>query len=386
MRRCAARWTRSAMSWDRIFSRIGGPFQRSVLLVSGGKGCCCPHYHPGRPRAIITVKGGDGVAKEHDKGYKELLSNKRIFLELVRTFIRDEWVGAIDEQGLVRVDKSYILKEFTEIESDIVYRIQRHDRDIIFYILLELQSKVDFSMPIRLFGYMVEIWRDILNNTSETARKRKKFRLPVIIPAVLYNGEQRWTAARRFKEIQAGYESFGDYVLDFRYILFDVNRYDDQDLREAANVISTVFFLDKRTSYTEILDRIKLILKIVRKFDPDQLRLALQWAEHVFIPRLPESIREGVEHVLREATLQEVENVVTNLGIALDEMKKDAKVQGMKEGKKEGIKEGMKEGKREGKKEVARNMLLDDVPVDKISKFTGLSPSEIDELKKQLRH
>jgi len=65
--------------------------------------------------------------------------------------------------------------------------------------------------------------------------------------------------------------------------------------------------------------------------------------------------------------------VVTNLGIALDEMKKDAKVQ------------GMKEGKREGKKEVARNMLLDDVPVDKVSKFTGLSPSEIDELKKQLR-
>lgn len=319
---------------------------------------------------IIKLKAGDAVGKEHDKGYKELLGNKRVFLELVRTFIRDEWVSTIDEESLVRIDKSYILKEFTEIESDIVYRLQKKDNDIIFYVLLELQSTVDFSMPIRLFGYMVEIWRDVLNNTPANVIKQTGFRLPVIVPAVLYNGGQNWTAARSFKEVQSGYQYFGDHVLDFRYILFDVNRYDDKDLNEAANVISSVFFLDKKIRHDDILDRLREILKIFRRFDPDQLRLVLQWAEHVFMPRLPEAIKENVERVLHEASLQEVENVVTNLGIALDEMKEDAKT----------------EGKREGKREIARNMLLDDVSIDKVSKFTGLPLEEIEEMKKKIQH
>ncbi|HUW65461.1 MAG TPA: Rpn family recombination-promoting nuclease/putative transposase [Spirochaetia bacterium] len=270
------------------------------------------------------------------------------------------------------MDKSYILKEFTEIESDIVYRLQKKDRDIIFYVLLELQSTVDFSMPIRLFGYMVEIWRDVLNNTPPNVIKQIGFRLPVIIPAVLYNGEQRWTAARNFKEIQSGYQYFGDHVLDFRYILFDVNRYDDKDLSEAANVISSVFFLDKKINYDEILDRLREILKIFRKFDPDQLRLALQWAEHVFIPRLPESIKEEVGRVLREASLQEVENVVTNLGIALDEMKKDAKT------------EGVKEGEDKGKKATAKAALQEGSSVEFVVKITGLTRETVLRLKNEV--
>ncbi len=38
-----------------------------------------------------------------------------------------------------------------------VYRISLGDRDVIFYLLIELQSRVDFLMPYRLLLYMVEI-------------------------------------------------------------------------------------------------------------------------------------------------------------------------------------------------------------------------------------
>ena len=40
-------------------------------------------------------------------------------------------------------------------------------------------------------------------------------------------------------------------------------------------------------------------------------------------------------------------------------------------------KEGKKEGKREGKKETAMIMLEDGVPIEKISKYTGLTEKEI---------
>jgi len=63
-------------------------------------------------------------------------------------------------------------------------------------------GKIDHTMPFRLLQYMVEVWRDAYNNTPEKERKRKGFRLPAIVPAILYNGEGGWTARRSFREYQ----------------------------------------------------------------------------------------------------------------------------------------------------------------------------------------
>ncbi|WP_231967973.1 Rpn family recombination-promoting nuclease/putative transposase [Thermanaeromonas toyohensis] len=177
----------------------------------------------------------------HDKGYKQLLAYKKVFLELLKTFVREHWVETIDENSLILVNKSYILQDFQEKEADIIYMLKNKDRSIIFYILLELQSTVDYLMPFRLLLYMVEVWRDVYHNTPQAERERKDFRLPPIIPAVLYNGSTQWTAARTFKEMQAGYEEFAKYLLDFRYLLFDVNRYSEEELLNAANLIASVF-------------------------------------------------------------------------------------------------------------------------------------------------
>ncbi|SHE96387.1 Putative transposase, YhgA-like [Desulforamulus putei DSM 12395] len=114
-----------------------------------------------------------------------------------------------------------------------------------FYVLLELQPTVDHTMPFRLLQYMLEIWRDVYNNTPEKERRRKGFRLPAIVPAVIYNGERGWTARRSFREYQSGHERFPGRLLDFSYILFDVVRYSEEELLRAANVVSSVFYLDQ---------------------------------------------------------------------------------------------------------------------------------------------
>ena len=50
----------------------------------------------------------------------------------------------------------------------------------------------------------------------------------------------------------------------------------------------------------------------------------------------------------------------------------------------EGKAEGKVEGKVEGKEEIAFNMLKENEPLDKISRFTGLSQDEIAILKNKL--
>jgi hypothetical protein len=81
------------------------------------------------------------VYQPHDKGYKSLLSSKKVFLELLRSFMHQNWVKQIQEENLQRIDKSYVSSDFTGQESDLVYQVTLRDRnrqqkqDVIFYIL-----------------------------------------------------------------------------------------------------------------------------------------------------------------------------------------------------------------------------------------------------------
>lgn len=310
----------------------------------------------------------------HDKSYKELLGNKRMFLQLLTTFLTEDWVRDIDEEDLITVDKSFIPKSFRDKQADIVYRLRKQDMDVIFYVLLELQSTVDFSMPIRLLSYMTEIWWKILGELKDEEITYKDFRLPAIIPMVLYNGPEAWTVKRNFREIQSAYQHFGDHLLDFRYVLFDVHRYNDPELQEDANVVASVFFLDKRITLREAVARVSDLSDVIKQFSSDDFRWFIRWFKHSLLSRLPQSEKRKVSRILSKITPQEVDKLVSNLGLAVEDALRDART------------DGEKDGILKGKLETARNMLLENEPVEKICKFTGLPLERIEELKKELQH
>ena len=88
----------------------------------------------------------------HDKSYKDLYSNKEIFLDLVKSMLKASWAQGLTEEDLMLVNKSYISSDYEESESDIVYRANIGENQAIFYVLLEFQSKIDYTMPLRLFS------------------------------------------------------------------------------------------------------------------------------------------------------------------------------------------------------------------------------------------
>ncbi|TYQ15037.1 UNVERIFIED_CONTAM: putative YhgA-like transposase [Acetivibrio alkalicellulosi] len=120
-----------------------------------------------------------------------------------------------------RCPRAFILTDFKNKEADLVYKVNIDGSSIYFY-LLELQSSVDFQLPYRFLLYMLEIWRTVLKDIDTDDAQKKNFRLPVIVPCVLYNGTDNWTVKRCFKETLFKYEEFGDLVLDCKYILFDI--------------------------------------------------------------------------------------------------------------------------------------------------------------------
>ncbi|MDK2800377.1 MAG: hypothetical protein PWQ70_1996 [Clostridiales bacterium] len=231
------------------------------------------------------------------------------------------------------IDKEFIQDDFKEKEADIVYKVNIDGKDIIFYILLELQSKIDYTMPIRLLMYMTEIWKDELKNTEEKIKKRKKYRLPAIVPIVLYNGKNKWTAVKSFKEILNGYELFEENVVDFKYLLFDVNRMEKEELIKIANVVSSIFLLDQDVEIEEIIKRLKLIGRIIKNnVTKEQEQSFKNWIINILKNRFEKEERENIAKLLEEISEMEVDDMVSNLGRKLEE---EFKYREKKEKKKE---------------------------------------------------
>jgi len=313
------------------------------------------------------------INKPHDSGYKFLLSSKKAFIQLIRSFVKTGWAEQIDEASLVKIDKSFILQDFKDKEADLVYRAKLKDKEVIFYVLMELQSTVDYLIPYRLLLYMTEIWRDIFKNVSEKEAKRKSFRLPVIIPIVLYNGQKKWNVPVNFKETLDSYEMFEDQVLNFKYILINVHSFQEEELINLSNLIGSVFLLDRGDSIEENLRSLKRLSDNIEKLEPDEFELFFSWAKNILMRGKPEAVSNEVIKSLEKVRPGEVEEMITNIEKNLQKAWKEAEEKGMEK--------GMEKGVVKRNIEIAKQMLIDGEPVEKIMKYTGLSKEEIEELK-----
>lgn len=160
----------------------------------------------------------------------------------------------MDVTTLKHVEKSFIARDFREKEADLVYEVHLDEQPVVFYLLLELQRKVDLSMPYRLLNYMSSIWQNALQSRpADESMGQKSFRLPAIVPIVLYNGAHTWTAARTFRDLLSGAQHFGNSLLNFEYIVLHVKQYEDAELLSLSNTIGAAFLLDKNSRHPQEL-------------------------------------------------------------------------------------------------------------------------------------
>ena len=249
----------------------------------------------------------------------------------------------------------YIPRDFEESEADIVYRATIEGEDVFFCILLELQSKVDFSMPIRLFYYTAEIRRKYLKSFEKDAVKKKDFKLPAVVHIVLYNGDNSWTATTSFRDKIQRADLFGEYVIDFKHILINVNDYSKEDLIAIQNTVSAIFLLDQKIDPIEFINRTALVATKFKLLS-DEHRLKLKdWLDHV----IEEPIRQKVLDLL-EASEEEVNKMTANITKTLQEEKEQAVKQKALE--------------------VAKNLLNMGLEIERIMQATGLTKEEIERL------
>jgi Putative transposase, YhgA-like. len=305
----------------------------------------------------------------HDRSYKDLYSNKIVFLNLVKEMLKAPWANDLKEDNLILVDKEYILSDYEENESDIVYKANIGGKEVIFYILLEFQSTVDYRMPLRLLFYINEIFRDHIKNLTVEDRKNKKgFKVPAIVPIVLYNSIRKWNAPKYFKDIVNKSEMFGDNIVNFRYELFDVNhQYTKEELIKNNNITSAIFLLDQKVEPLEFLNRLKAVALEFNRLATREKEILKHWINNT----VDETIAENAVKIL-EANKEGVEKMVANNAFMIKEMKEKIEKETRKQ---------ERELRKQDKIEIVKNAITLGMDNESISKLTGLSIDEISKMR-----
>jgi hypothetical protein len=219
---------------------------------------------------------------------------------------------------------------------------------------------------------MVELLRKIFMDTPKNERESSSYRLPAIIPIVLYNGSDTWTAKRSFKEYLKGCELFGDYVIDFNYFLLNVGTYDPDELSKISSLISAVFMSDKRDE-KRLKQNLVKAMKIIYGLSADERIDFADWARDVRLKRVSVKQRKLFNEILDKI---EKGKEVSEVTYAIEQIFDDIMERGIEQGIERGIERGIEQ--------TAIKMLKKNWSIGEIHEYTELPVDKILYLKEEL--
>ena len=213
------------------------------------------------------------MSKNHDSSYKFLFSNPELVRDLIMGFIPDEWLQSLDYSTLEKVPGSYISEDFQQREDDIVWKVKVGGDWVYLYLLMEFQSSVDKYMALRMMVYIGLLYQDLIKRGEVL----EDGRLPPILPIVLYNGSQKWTAVTNISELIPVVPGLvSQFSPSLRYLLIDENNYTDSELASLHNLVAAVFRLEHASSPSAVSELTNLLADWLSD-RPDLRRMFALW-------------------------------------------------------------------------------------------------------------
>ena len=248
-------------------------------------------------------------------------------------------------------------KMFQNREADIVYKYK--DRNIFF--LIEHQTKIDYSMPYRILEYEMAIMRSAVEIKK---LKTKEYKLPLVVPIVLYTGKQKWNSKQYIEESQ---EKLYDVKIKVgNYNLVDINDYTKEELLKSKTITAKIMLLEKSKSTEETIKMLEEVIPNIKEEYKELLKRVISML-------LEEKIgKEKAEELINKINGGEEEM------LALLDMVRNENQMYINIGKEEERKNSEKKCR-----EIVKNLLKLKMPISQISEVTKLTEEEIEKLKQQ---
>lgn len=274
------------------------------------------------------------IANPHDKLFRETWSNRAFALDFLQNYLPDAILRQINLDSLNISKDSFVDHAFKEFHSDLLYRVDFSGHAGYVYLLFEHKSYPEKYIHLQLMEYMVKIWRLHLKQRPETTA------LPQIVPIVLYHGQRHWTTALNFSGAFGRREDLlAEFVPLFEYVLVDLSRYSDEEIRGTIMSRVTLLLL-KHIFDADIEQRLPAILSLLREL-LDKTS-GLQYLETLlrYVASATDKIKKEQIVKIVEKTFEEMEgrNVVMTLA---EQWINEGTEIGKKQGYRQGLLEGM---------------------------------------------
>lgn len=200
-----------------------------------------------------------GQKNRHDKLVKSILKDEKEMAKFINEFLEPN--QKVESKNLIKYTNNYITKKYKTKEADLVYKLK--NKEIFF--LVEHQSCIDNSMPYRILNYCI----DIIQEWSRTRKIKKETRYPIIVPIIIYTGNEKWKIPKNFREKQIGDYVFENYKIGLEYNLIEINKLSTKFLLQKGSMFSNGMIIEKSRNRQELKENIDIIIKNIK--DKEQL-------------------------------------------------------------------------------------------------------------------
>ncbi|MBO5117215.1 MAG: Rpn family recombination-promoting nuclease/putative transposase, partial [Treponema sp.] len=224
-------------------------------------------------------------------------------------------------------------------------------------VLVEHQSTINENMPLRLLEYVSRIYEQLI--PSEDRYEKKMIKIPYPEFFVFYNGTE-------------------DYPVETELRLSDAFIFPD----EKYNIKNKDFSLEIKVRIVNInSDKQSPILKQCKKLEEYSLLIDYIRESKKQNPKAPleQAINKALQNGVLSEYLKRKSTEVRNMLIAEYSYETDIKVQ-----RREAYREGLEQGAEQTKIETAKKLLIDNLPIEQIAKYTDLPLEKVQELKQNI--
>jgi predicted transposase YdaD len=283
----------------------------------------------------------------HNNMFIKTFSDPENMKILLKMALPKAIVRAIDLSEMNIDFTTYVSDDIKDYYSDIVVKTRMKTSDgesipLDIYILVEHKTEAKNKSLVQILKYLYHEWQKDVD---------QKKSLRVIIPLVFYHGKDPWNVPRSFVDQFDVSDEIKEYLLNYRYILFDTKDWDflaeeNRELRD--NVFLFTSLLLMKSAYNEDMEAVKAIFKL--------------WHEKEFISNK----EKVIFFLIYVAYIRDIP--LEQLGKTLEE----CKIEGG-----DMMQTLARQLKKEEKIETAKRMLLNDFSVEQVITVTGLTEKEV---------
>lgn len=179
----------------RAFGRLDGS-----LTAYDGEPVACT----GRAERLPSLVHRSSIvfSMDHDAAHKFIYALREVVADLLRLVIPD-WVDELDLTTLEDLSSEFFDAGHRKRVGDMIWRVRFREGTLdngekpYLLVLIEFQSTVDRGMAERVREYTELLRGRLLRNGAP----EREGGLPWVLPLVVYNGRERWTAPGEASEL-----------------------------------------------------------------------------------------------------------------------------------------------------------------------------------------